>query len=290
MASSFLPVDTNIVLFLVTVVSAIVAIIMFNKYANVRANSPIGVVEAQCKDSGNPMIKVVDPTGKFEVYEGITKETRDVAFKKPGVRGLQVRPDLLNKVECEWTPARVPMYSYDTDFHFVTNSKAGRALVTSVEYVRKKYPQLSFITDDLEIIEAIFTDADALEDDCRTFLKAYEQDTEKTVKVVTETGEEVLTTENPERLTAEELKDIFEEMKKDIPNIPLKKGYVSMKQAMSLIPEGTTAQEMARYGDEILKGERMNNGEDYKKLMMWVAAASIPLGIVAIVFLAAKVM
>ena len=290
MATNILPFGVNPILMIVTLLSLVLAVYMFSYTMRIKKTSPIGTVEAQCKDSGNPMIKVNDPTGKFEVYEGKLEKSTTPAYKGKNA-GLQIRADLLNKTDVEWTPARVPMYPYYTDFHFITSSKGGRALITAIEYVRENYPQLDFINSDLEIIEAIFSSSDALEHDCKILLSTFEQDESVLIDGTDEEGnviEEDI--QNPNYMDVEKLKSIFEEIKKDIPNLPLRKGFLSMKQAMALIPEGTTAQEMSRYGDEILKGERMNNTDNYQKLLMWMGFAGMPIALAVIAFIASKVL
>jgi len=205
-----------------------------NYYFNMRRNNPeLHVMSAAREQPFPPIITMVDPAGRNLFFNG-DKEKKEDAKLKNSDYGLLIDPLLMGKLPESRLADGTRQFFYGAGFYFPASPNGARTIVQLVRRIRKEYPQLNFIRDDITLMELLFKTGADLPKDIDTVIQQY--------PLEDFFGDNVEYHDiNVNSLTA-----TFEEIKGKLKAWKVEPGWFSMHEGLSLLPIGTQSNDMKR--------------------------------------------
>lgn len=194
-----------------------------------------------------PVITMVDPTGRQLYFNG-EKERKEEAKLKNEDYGLLIDPLLMGKLPESRLVDGSRQYFYGAGFYFPTSPNGARTIVQLVRKIRKEYPQLNFIRDDITLVELLFKTGSDLPKDIETVIKQYPLEDYYA-------GNDAVLDQN---IDVDTLVALFEEIKGKLKAWKVEPGWFSMHEGLSLLPIGTQSNDMKRL-ETITKINTMND-------------------------------
>ncbi len=247
-----------------------------NYYMDIRSRHPeLHVLQTSRKKPFPPVIAMVDPSDKLLLFNGILEKKTDIKLAKKDY-GLLIDPHQVTKMPKSRLEDGTGMFLYGAGFHFPTSPNGARTLVQFVSKIRKEYPKLNFIRDDLVLIELFTKSGTDLPTDIINVLKMYPLETpvvdiERFERMdINEMGrlsEKELTDyikeqeQKETKLTVDEIVEMVDDIKGKTKGWQVQPGYFSMHDGIALLPIGTMASDMTRL-ETITK---MNTANDLLK-------------------------
>lgn len=222
-------------------------------------NPELHVMTAARKPPFPKVVVMVDKSGRHMFFNGIKEKPQDAKFKEDAY-GLKLDPALASKMPQSRLEDGTPILYYGVNFHFPTDPNGARAIVQLVKKIRKEYPQLNFIRDDIVLLELLTKSGEDLPNDVKVvknmfpFEASAEQGTPQKptafgwLKGTKNPSENTDTTEAKEQtqLTEKELVNLIEEIKGQLKSWKIEPSSFSMKEGLDLLPIGTTGTDMQR--------------------------------------------
>jgi len=247
-----------------------------NYYMEMRSKHPeLHVFQVSRKKPFPPVIEMVDPSDKTLMFNGVLEKKTGIKLAKQDY-GLLIDPRQVTKMPKTRMEDGTNRFFYGAGFHFPVSPNGARTIVQFIGRVRKEYPKLDFIRDDIVLIELFTKSGTDLPKDVKSILKMYPLETSfisvdefdrKTFEELSimDTKDQLeyqkTQLEKEERLTVDKIVDMVEDAKGKIKGWTVQPGYFSMHDGISLLPIGTTASDMARL-ESITK---LNDANDMAK-------------------------
>jgi len=203
-------------------------------YFNMKSKNPELHVLNKARDAPfPPVITMVDPSGRQLYFNG-DKERREDAKLKNEDYGLLLDPMLMGKLPESRLEDGTRQYFYGTGFYFPTSPNGARTIVQLIKKIRKEYPMLNFIRDDITLIELLFKAGSDLPKDIETVIKQY--------PLEDYFGDDVV----QQDINVDVLTSTFEEIKGKLKAWKVTPGWFSMHEGIALLPIGTQSNDMKR--------------------------------------------
>lgn len=227
------------------------------------------------------VVSLVDLSGRHFFFNAEKDKPHDVRLKKDDY-GLMLDSRLASKRPRSRLEDGVSVMYYGTGFHFPVDPNGARTIVQLVRRIRKEYPQLNFIRDDIVLMELLIKSGNDIAHDVNIVLEMYpleavEETTEtKTVTLKSKVrkalyGEEK-ETDKILYVTSNELVDTIEEIKGKLKEWRVEPGWFSMKEGLELLPIGTTAADMKR----AVTIEKINTQNELGRPLEWWKELATP--------------
>lgn len=200
------------------------------------------------------VVSMVDLSGRHLFFNAVKDKPYDVKLKKDDY-GLLLDSRLASKRPKSRLEDGTSIMYYGTNFHFPIDPNGARAVVQLITKIRKEFPKINFIRDDIVPLELLTKSGDDLLHDAGTVLEMYPY----------EEGEARIR-------TPEELVETIEEIKGKLKEWRVEPGFFSMKDALSLLPIGTTSSDMKR----AVTIEKINTQNELGKPLEWWKELSGP--------------
>jgi hypothetical protein len=263
-------------------------------YFNIRNNAPEAALFLAARKYLHPppIMRIADTDGNGFLALGKVDQKGDVTFQFSEAGGVQVNPRL-SGVAPEDKINGIPFYNYSTSFPFPLGARNAQAFKAIIEFTRKKYPQVKFITD-LRLLELIALPADQLLHDCTNVIESMEQsETQDTIgnsligKLTNTLGlsdVEVAEIKDfvPEKLTSPQLVTIIREIQAESHVIPVNKGYYSYDWAFARIPSSILAQDIHQMKLLIKRQLSFDQIGQYEKYIPLALAFAMIVGVVVL--------
>ena len=216
-----------------------------------------------------PLMRIADTDGNGFLALGEVDKKGDVIFRFSEAGGVQVNPRMQGVVP-EDRINGIPFYNYSTQFPFPLSARNTQAFRAILDYTRKKYPEVKFITD-LRLLELVALPANELFHDCTNVIETMEQsiavptvggtgiiNKAKSLKeslalklglskeeeaIVAAEADEIVSDGN-RPITVEELVTIIKQIQAESHVLPINKGYFSYNWAFERVPSSILAQDI----------------------------------------------
>jgi len=247
-----------------------------NYWMEIRRKHPeLDILNTSRKRPFPPIIEMVDPSDKTLMFNGVLEKKTDIKLAKKDY-GLLIDPKQLTLMPKTKMEDGTNRFFYGAGFHFPVSPNGARTIVQFIDRVRKEYPKLNFIRDDIVLIELFTKSGTDLPKDVRNILKMYplENPIVQIDDCDRKTAEEILRMDETEqleyqleqankedRLTVDKIVELVEDAKTKIKGWRVEPGYFSMHDGISLLPIGTMSSDMTRL-ETITK---MNTANDLMK-------------------------
>ncbi len=218
-----------------------------------------------------PVVAMVDPSGRFYHFNAEKERKQDCKLKKEDY-GLLLDPNTVSKMPRSRLEDGTQVFMYGAGFHFPVDPNGARTIVQLVAKIRKEYPKLNFIRDDIVLLELLTKSGTDLPIDIANVMKMYplEDYYEELARNACEAPGGVFKKNRNKNQPAEEQKpsykdisvdqlaEMIEEIKGKLKTWHVEPGYFSMHEGMSLLPIGTMSSDMKRL-ETITKINTMND-------------------------------
>lgn len=121
------------------------------------------------------IVNLVDLSGRILTFKGTKARPQDPHLKKDDY-GLLLDPRLASKMPKSTLEDGTPILFYGANFHFPISPNGARTMVQLIRKIRKEYPQLNFIRDDIVIMELLTKSGEDLPRDITNVLAMYPQE------------------------------------------------------------------------------------------------------------------
>lgn len=121
------------------------------------------------------IVNLVDLSGRILTFKGTKVRPQDPHLKKDDY-GLLLDPRLASKMPRSTLEDGTPTLFYGANFHFPIAPNGARTIVQLIRRIRRDYPQLNFIRDDIVLIELLTKSGEDLPKDISTVLAMYPQE------------------------------------------------------------------------------------------------------------------
>ncbi len=247
-----------------------------NYYMDIRSRHPeLHVLQKARKKPFPPVIAMVDPSDKLLLFNGTLEKKTDIKLDKKDY-GLLIDPHQVTKMPKSRLEDGTGLFLYGAGFHFPTSPNGARTIVQFISKIRKEYPKLNFIRDDIVLIELFTKSGTDLPNDITNILKMYPLETpiipveefermdvhEMGRLSEKELAEYIKEQEQKEtKLTVDNIVEMVEDIKGRTKGWQVQSGYFNMHDGISLLPIGTMASDMTRL-ETVTK---MNTANDLMK-------------------------
>ena len=247
-----------------------------NYYMEIRRKHPeLDILNRSRNRPFPPIIEIVDPSDKTLMFNGVLEKKTDIKLAKKDY-GLLIDPKQLTLMPKTRMEDGTNRFFYGAGFHFPTSPNGARTIVQFIDKVRKEYPKLNFIRDDIVLIELFTKSGTELPKDVKNILKMYPL--ENPIITIDESErmgfEEIALMDEKEqleyhkkqadkedRLTVDKIVELVEDVKSKIKGWKVEPGYFSMHDGIALLPIATMSSDMTRL-ETITK---MNTANDFMK-------------------------
>jgi hypothetical protein len=208
------------------------------------------------------IVALIDLSGRHFFFNAEKDKPHDVKLKKDDY-GLMLDSRLASKRPRSRLEDGISIMYYGTNFHFPVDPNGARTLVQLVRKIRKEYPQLNFIRDDIVLLELLTKSGEDIGHDIKIVLEMYpleslcETGTEKVAK-----GKEK---DKIECITEDDLVKLLKEIKGKLKDWRVEPAWFSMKEGIELLPIGTTSADMKR----AVTIEKINTQNEMGRPLEW---------------------
>jgi hypothetical protein len=222
-------------------------------YISIKRDAPEAAVYALARKKHLPIMRIVDKSGREELYVAKKDKEGDLDFynKKFKDLGIFIDPRVLSEVPEDRTHDGVPIYHYSIDLSVPISNKNVRAFTTILGFVRQQYPQLNFL-DDLSLIEMIATPRDNLAHDCANYIDDYESE-----------------------ITLEELVETIVAIQDKASIMPIESGFFSYSEAFKNISTAMLPQDINQIIMWVYRKARKDVKFDTERLIQYGFAFAI---------------
>ena len=222
-------------------------------YISIKRDAPESAVYALARKKHLPIMRIVDKSGKEEMYVAKKDKDGDIDFysKKFNDLGIFIDPRILSEVPEDRTRDGVPIYHYSIDMAVPVSNRNVRAFTTIIQFVRKQYSQLNFL-DDLSLIELVATPRDNLAHDCGNYIDEYET-----------------------QISLEELVALTVEIQDKASIMPVDSGFFSYTEAFKNIPTAMLPQDINQIIMWVYRKARKDVKFDTERLIQYAFAFAI---------------
>ena len=208
------------------------------------------------------VVALIDLSARHFFFNAEKDKPHDVKLKKDDY-GLLLDSRLASKRPRSRLEDGISIMYYGTNFHFPVDPNGARSIVQLVRKIRKEYPQLNFIRDDIVLLELLTKSGEDIAHDVSIVLEMYPFEaygTEPIQKV--SKGKEI---DKIVCTTPEDLKTLIEQIKGKLKDWRVEPGWFSMKEGLELLPIGTTSADMKR----AVTIEKINTQNEMGKPQEW---------------------
>ncbi len=245
-------------------------------YMDIRSKHPeLHVLQTARKKPFPPVICMVDPSDKMLMFNGIKEKKTDIKLKK-GDYGLLFDPYQTAQMPKSRLEDGTGMFMYGVGFHFPVSPNGARTIVQFINKIRKEYPKLNFIRDDIVLLELFTKSGTDLRKDIVNVLKMYPLENPiidvDASNRISDQALSVLSEEErieyfvqqqikESKITVDEIAEMIEDSKGKTKGWKIESGWFSIHDGISLLPIGTMSSDMARL-ETVTK---MNTANDLMK-------------------------
>lgn len=232
-------------------------IYLFMYWLDMRNKNPELHVFNKARNKPFPdVVSLVDLSGRHFYFNAEKDKPQDVRLKKDDY-GLMLDSRLASKRPRSRLEDGTSIMYYGTNFHFPVDPNGARTIVQLVKKIRKEYPELNFIRDDIVLLELLIKSGEDIKHDVGNVLQMYplEGMADKTIHISTE-----------------DLVVLIEEIKGKLKEWRVEPGWFSMKEGLELLPIGTTSADMKR----AVTIEKINTQNEMGKPLEWWKELMIP--------------
>lgn len=204
------------------------------------------------------VVALIDLSGRHFFFNAEKEKPHDVKLKKDDY-GLLLDSRLASKRPRSRLEDGISIMYYGTNFHFPVDPNGARTIVQLVRKIRKEYPALNFIRDDIVLMELLTKSGDDIAHDIGVVLEMYPLEApESPIEAKT--------------MTKTTLVHLFEEIKGKLKEWRVEPGWFTMKEGLELLPIGTTSADMKR----AVTIEKINTQNEMGKPLEWWKELMIP--------------
>lgn len=152
------------------IVFGLVSLWYWFKMSDLKRYAPDILVRSACSRNKTTLGSITDLAGTKVEFECRTDNDSPGLTKNPHTL---VNPNLVSTRQRGRLPNGIPTLDYVLPYHFPFAKTDALALVQTRDYIRKNYPQLNWIEDDLDVIMLVFSNSKYLFDNCVNIVVAY---------------------------------------------------------------------------------------------------------------------
>jgi hypothetical protein len=206
-------------------------------------------VRQYCAKKRLPIIRTINGAGREAWLIGDKDKDYDLKFKGKE-RNVLVDPAYLSKMPSNHLSDGTALYDFHTNFHFPIDKVGVSGVVSMFRKIRAEYAQLVPIRDDFVILELMGKNSKDLLEDCEKVLGRFDVDKSE--------------------CSAADLAFIIEDIKSNLKNWQIEQGYMSVNQAVSRLPFGTFAVDIAQIEEVTEQNYENEFGKRQSEMMMWM--------------------
>lgn len=206
-------------------------------------------VRQYCAKKRLPIIRTINGAGREAWLIGDKDKDYDLKFKGKE-RNVLVDPAYLSKMPSNHLPDGTALYDFHTNYHFPVDKVGVSGVVSMFRKIRNEYAQLLPIRDDFVILELMGKNSKDLLEDCDKVLGRFDVDESE--------------------CSAADLAFIIEDIKSNLKNWQIEQGYMSVNQAVSRLPFGTFAVDIAQIEEVTEQNYENEFGKRQSEMMMWM--------------------
>jgi hypothetical protein len=206
-------------------------------------------VRQYCRKKNLPVIRTIDGSGREAWLIGDKDKDYDLKFKSKE-RNVLVDPAYLSKMPSNHLPDGTKLYDFHTNYHFPIDKVGISGVVSMFRRIRKEYPQLNPIRDDVVILELMGKNSADLIEDCQKVLGRFDVDEDE--------------------CSVQDLANTIESIKSNLKNWKIEQGYMSVNQAVSRLPFGTFAVDISQIEEVTEQNYENEFGKRQSEMMMWM--------------------
>ena len=206
-------------------------------------------VRQYCAKNMLPIIRTINGAGREAWLIGDKDKDYDLKFKGKE-RNVLVDPAYLSKMPSNHLSDGTALYDFHTNFHFPIDKVGVSGVVSMFRKIRAEYVQLVPIRDDFVILELMGKNSKDLIDDCEKVLGRFDVDEKD--------------------CSPEDLAYIIEDIKSNLKNWQIEQGFMSVNQAVSRLPFGTFAVDIAQIEEVTEQNYDNEFGNRQSEMMMWM--------------------
>jgi hypothetical protein len=210
-------------------------------------------VRQYCTKKHLPIIRTINGAGREAWLIGDKDKDYDLKFKGKE-RNVLVDPAYLSKMPSNHLSDGTPLYDFHTNFHFPIDKVGVSGVVSMFRKIRDEYAQLIPIRDDFVILELMGKNGSDLESDCKKVLGRFDVDEDEC---------------SPKDLT-----EVIESIKSNLKDWKIEPGYMSVNQAVSRLPFGTFAVDIAQI-EEVTEQNYENDWGQRNSMIMTYGMAGL---------------
>lgn len=215
------------------------------------------------------IVALIDLSGRHFFFNAEKDKPHDVKLKKDDY-GLMLDSRLASKRPRSRMEDGISIMYYGTNFHFPVDPNGARTIVQLVRKIRKEYPQLNFIRDDIVLLELLTKSGEDIAHDIDIVLEMYPLVTicKTDIKKVPNGKEK----DKIECITKDDLIKLMKDIKGKLKDWRVEPGWFSMKEGLELLPIGTTSADMKR----AVTIEKINTQNEMGRPLEWWKELMIP--------------
>jgi len=209
-----------------------------------------------CRKKGNPLISLTTAGSGESIFVEGTKNTEgDPIFDSAKHLGVRVDPQYSGMVTPNRYPKGLTVYHYCPTLPFAIDARNALSIQQTIQTVRNKIPELSFLTND-QLMSLLCTDRDDLPEYTRTFMSV----------LLPEAGINM-------EMGHQDFLDLITDAQDLLSKTAIRGGWVSYAYAFANISTAYSSQAMGQYGMLIERLVQLADKNTQKKYMFMMFGA-----------------